>query len=353
MISRDDVITAYELILARPPESEAVIEMQCDHPDRASFGKALLRSDEAQSRLRDVLRRPVEVHPALTERDMAVFGRFPHAGGPGEPGFIRDFLGVRTSTRYSPTFAPHDGKVFDAPLKADFHAEAPEWLGLLKSVLSASGSYRILEIGAGYGPWLAAGHAAARRHGIGDILLYGLEADPGRYAFLREHMVQNGIDPAACRLINAAIGSEDGTIPWPVSADAAADYGSRPLDADGQDYRGHAHATVIDLPMLGMTGLLEREPSWDLVHVDIQGLETDVCGAALETLDARVRWLVIGTHSRKIDGDLLEMFWRHGWVLEHEQPSRFNFSRSAKNLEAMTVADGAQVWRNPRLVPDD
>lgn len=351
MISRDDVITAYELILARSPESEAVIEVQCGYPDRASFGKALLRSEEAQHRLRDVLRRAVEPHPALSRQDMGVFGRFPHAGGEGEPGFIRDFLGVRTSTRYSPTFAPHDGKVFDVPLKADFHAEAPEWLGLLKSVLSAGSRYRILEIGAGYGPWLAAGHAAARRRGIDDILLYGLEADPGRYIFLQEHMAQNGVDPAVCRLINAAIGTADGTIPWPVSADAAADYGSRPLDADGQDYRGHAHARVIDLPMLGLTGLLGREPFWDLVHVDIQGLETDVCRSALEALDAQVRWLVIGTHSRKIDGDLLEMFWRHGWVLEHEQPSRFNFSRNARNLEAMTVADGAQVWRNPRHVP--
>jgi hypothetical protein len=53
-------------------------------------------------------------------------------------------------------------------------------------------------------------------------------------------------------------------------------------------------------------------------------------------------------HSRKIDGDLIDLFFRHGWSLENEKPTRFDYNRHASSLEAMTVMGGTQVWRNPR-----
>ena len=51
-----------------------------------------------------------------------------------------------------------------------------------------------------------------------------------------------------------------------------------------------------------------------------------------------------------LDGDLIDLFHREGWILEHEKPSRFTFVPGATVLEAMNEADGTQVWRNPRLV---
>ena len=84
-----------------------------------------------------------------------------------------------------------------------------------------------------------------------------------------------------------------------------------------------------------------------LVHIDIQGWEFELCQAFPEELRKRVAWLVIGTHSRKIDGDLLHLLFDHGWICENEKPSRFVFDQSRHNLEAMTTVDGTQVWRNP------
>jgi hypothetical protein len=40
---------------------------------------------------------------------------------------------------------------------------------------------------------------------------------------------------------------------------------------------------------------------------------------------------------------------RADWDLEHEKPTKFRYYRNPKTLEGMTIADGTQVWRNPRL----
>jgi hypothetical protein len=48
-------------------------------------------------------------------------------------------------------------------------------------------------------------------------------------------------------------------------------------------------------------------------------------------------------------GDLLEIMFKEGWILENEKPCRFVFRADARTLETMTTLDGTQVWRNPRL----
>jgi hypothetical protein len=46
---------------------------------------------------------------------------------------------------------------------------------------------------------------------------------------------------------------------------------------------------------------------------------------------------------------MFELMYSAEWVLENEKPTKFNFSREASSLEAMTVYDGIQVWRNPHM----
>jgi hypothetical protein len=85
-----------------------------------------------------------------------------------------------------------------------------------------------------------------------------------------------------------------------------------------------------------------------LIHIDVQGTEAELCGAAIEELSARARYLVIGTHSRKLDGELIEIFHAAGWMLENEKPAILRYATSVP-IEHMTIVDGTQVWRNPRL----
>src|SRR5438309_1412013 len=114
---------------------------------------------------------------------------------------------------------------------------------------------------AGWGPWLIAGATAARRRGIRDIRLHGVEADPTRYGFMQTHFSDNGFDPAAHRLDNAAIGVKAGLARWPKLADPTADWGARPLEGDGGgsyppggtitfDYMGRAFDETTDVEVL-------------------------------------------------------------------------------------------------------
>jgi hypothetical protein len=99
-----------------------------------------------------------------------------------------------------------------------------------------------------------------------------------------------------------------------------------------------------------MRDVVLREPSWDLVHIDVQGDEVEICRSCIDELNSRVRRVIAATHSRKLDGDFLELMFRAGWYLEHEKPAKFAFMPNRTALEAMTTIDGTQVWRNPRLL---
>jgi hypothetical protein len=297
-----------------------------------------------------------------SDEDLSVFEEFPPVPGASQPGYIVDFLGIRTRVTYATPFAEFDGRVFSTPVPVGdwFHAETIEYVGLLKSVLTATDRYAVLELGAGWGPWLVSGATAAKRRGITDIRLHGVEGDREHFAFMQSHFRDNGFDPAAYRLDNAVIGVTPGRARWPKLAVPSADWGGRPLACSGRDgnfagnakesdYRGLRYDEYIDVEMLSFDGVLERETLWDLVHIDVQGGEAELCSASAEMLTQRVRWLVIGLHSRKIDGELIDLFFRNGWILENEKPTQFSYNPAAASLEAMTFVDGTQVWRNPRL----
>jgi FkbM family methyltransferase len=293
----------------------------------------------------------LQLFAGYSDQDLAIFSEFVNPEVKPEPGFIVDFLGSRIrATSVWRDARTLEGQVLSVPVPGDFHAETIEWLGLLKAVRSARDHYVAMELGAGFGPWIVAGGVGARRRGITDIRLYAVEGDPQHFRCLRQHFADNGFEPNQHVLIQAAVGTADGVADWPVldEASAAESWGNRPIRSDG-DYAGRSFPVTQPVQVIAMRDLVRREPLWDLIHIDIQGDEVEVCRSCIEDLNARVRWLIIGTHSRKIDGDLLELMCRSGWVLEHEKPARFTFFSNPVTLEAMTTVDGTQVWRNPRL----
>lgn len=274
---------------------------------------------------------------------------FRHEPAP-EPGFIVDRLGVRTRSSLLWDGVQHlDGTVLGPPLICDFHAEAIEWVGLLKAAGGASGQYVAMELGAGWAPWLVAGAHVARTRGITDIRLLGVEADPGHFAAMRQHLIDNAFDPDRHVLLHGAVGAVGGHACWPSVADPRNEWGLAPAEDGGEDYLGRHFTDTIDVEIFAIAGLLEREPVWDLVHIDVQGGEVDLCQAIVIMLQERVRRLVIGTHSRVIDGALIALLQPRGWVLENEKPARMTFAAGAPTLEAMTTHDGTQVWRNLRF----
>jgi FkbM family methyltransferase len=351
-VSREDVLTAYEMFLDRVPESEGAIAWHMQFPSRRELAEHMMGSEEFHLRKKT---QPSagsdQIYTGYTTSDLDIFSRFSRYTGLGTPGFVTNFLGVKIRTSFSTPLKPFDGQVegYPAPL-GGWQGETAEFIGTLRSVLDAGPRYTLLECGAGYGPWMAITAAAAKQRGISQLGLYGIEGDAGHFSFMSEHLSDNGIDPAACTLIQGAVGPVAGVARWAVVDNSADVYGGRPMSDDLIDYHGMHQSRSVDVQIHSINDLLQKESMWDLVHVDIQGGEGDLCRGGIGSMNRCVRRVVLGTHSRALDGELMSLFHLAGWVLENEKPTVMAWRDGAPTLETMARVDGIQVWRNPRLI---
>jgi hypothetical protein len=153
----------------------------------------------------------LQFFPGYSDTDTTIFSEFVNPNARPEPGFIVDFLGsrLRTTSLWKEARGL-DGQMLGLPVPADFHAEAIEWIGLLKAVRSAASQYVAMELGAGFGLWTIAGAFAAKLRGIKDIRLCAVEGDSGHFRFLRQHFIDNGFDPDQHALFEAAVGTKAG-----------------------------------------------------------------------------------------------------------------------------------------------
>ena len=294
----------------------------------------------------------LQLFPGYADADTAIFEEFINPARKAEPGFITDFLGsrIRTTSIWKEA-RTLDRQLLSIPVPADFHAEAIEWIGLLTAVRSATDQFSFMELGAGFGPWTVAAAIASRLRGISKIRLCAVEGDPQHYRLLRQHLIDNGLDPDQHTLLEAAVGVSAGVAEWPVLDESLSTetWGLRPIQESG-DYMGRQFQSTKQVNVIPMLDLVLKEPSWDLIHIDVQGEEVNICRSCMAELSHRVRRMIIATHSRKIEGDLLELLSQAGWLLENEKPAKFTFVPNSTTLEAMTTLDGTQVWGNPRVI---
>jgi FkbM family methyltransferase len=294
------------------------------------------------------------------EDDLQLFSQFDTSRVVPTPGFLTDWIGsrVRLSSLWrSAASEGADRSVLPLPIPCDYHAATIEWIGMLKAVLASAGSFSAIELGAGHGPWLAASSAAARTLGIDELHLRGVEADPRRFALLQQNMDDNQLSTADTILYNAAIGAKGGQARWPRLSQPIEESGARFVrvgDEEDCEYSAPYLSSVgkfkefIDIAIIPLSPLLRSRVIWDLVHIDVQGTELEICEGCIEDLTTHVRYLVIGTHSRWLEGDLMKLFLTRGWRLEHEMPAKL-FSKQYSELNFDISSDGTQVWRNPRL----
>ncbi len=277
--------------------------------------------------------------------DLSVLARHAVESAPTE-GFITDFLGARTDIRFNSHLSHLSAVVEGLPVPASFHAEAIEWIGTLKAVETSGPEMVVAEIGAGWGPWLVAAGVAARRLGK-TVFMAGVEADFGHFDSLEAHLANNGFDPIEHRLLAGAIGPLDGWAFFP-QINSEEDWGAAAVFQDSgdpplRDYRGHP-LEYHRVPAFSMATALQDRPTFDLVHIDIQGSERDLIPSAIDVLKAKVRWMVLGTHSRAIEGEMIERL-SADWLLIHEKPCLFR-PFAERIGPGQTLIDGAQVWRN-------
>jgi hypothetical protein len=84
----------------------------------------------------------------------------------------------------------------------------------------------------------------------------------------------------------------------------------------------------------------------DLIDADIQGAEADALEPAADLLDAKVRRVFVGTHSRDNEERVRAVFNTLGWESVCDYPCA---SESDTPWGRILFEDGVQVWRNRKV----
>ena len=266
---------------------------------------------------------------------------------------IIDGFGQTTLFRCVPFVSEFDLERLSLPIPDDgYHAEASEYVAVADSVKRAGSRYCIAELGAGWAPWLGLGGVMARTKGIRLIELIGVEALPARFELMQAHLAVNRLrreagdesplDGVSCRLFNGAVTPTRSEVWFPDVP--ITDMGSAVSESEvSRDYRGKRvkNLKVQGYPLAEILG----DSQVDLLHVDVQGAELGLIEANLDLLSRQVAAIMIGTHSRVIEGSLIDLLYQHGWHLELEKPCRVAWRTNPPSMEAMTVVDGCQYWR--------
>ncbi len=280
---------------------------------------------------------------------LEVIHRHAQSGLKPVPGFQTNFLGVRVDPRFCPSeLSGLDGTVEAVPVPANWHADIAEWGAALRAVDLAQHRFTAIELGCGWGCWLNNAGVAARRAGLA-VFLIGVDGDAGHLDFARQATAANGFQASQVKLSHGIAAAASGMALFPHQARAGQSYGNEPVLGASDEQRAHALlAGSHDLvPILSLDDIFAGHPRIDLLHVDIQGAEADLIVSSILVLRDRVAFMVIGTHSRQIEGRLFEALIEAGWLLEIERPAILSLDGRGP---AVTV-DGVQGWRNPRLLP--
>ena len=343
-IAADHVDIVFQCLLGRLPESQETRRAFQAMPDLASFIAAIKNSDEAQTQSKSApfWHYNSQIDPQAIIRAHENPGRRPVAGR------LVNFLGVIIDpVIYPPLLSGREGQVEGLPIPSNWHADIAEFGAALRAVDLARGTFRMLELGCGWGCWLLNTGAAARNRGLA-VDLIGAEGDEGHVRFARAACAENGFSPEQARILHGIVGPRPGHALFPRQDVPGASWGLMPIfeATPAQIADAKAAGSHAVLPTLTLGSLVDGDEKLDLVHLDIQGGEVDFIESCIDDLDRLVSYVVVGTHSRAIEGRIISVLLAHGWVLEIERPAIFGMDGSGT---LTTHVDGVQGWRNARL----
>lgn len=278
------------------------------------------------------------VYGQMTDAEIQLLERFADPDPKYVDGCITDYFGVKVDLRYFQQGRSAMGVKTLVPYPSDgYLAEAIEYVGLLRGFDDSSDEFVVVELGCGYGPWITLAAVLAERYGK-SYRVCGVEGSKGHVDYCMEHLSMNGVDMAFVSVINGVISDHDGSMYFMDDTIAGNVWG-----AQATEERGDGQVEVRAMTIA--TALLDYQ-SVNVLHLDIQGMEFRALSASIESVNKRVVRMVIGTHSRIIEGQLFQLMKTHGWQLEYEKPCRFQYNKNLTYVQ-MAAVDGCQVWKNP------
>ena len=281
-----------------------------------------------------------------------------------------DWMGIRTRISMLP-WAPIElaGTTSTAlPIPDDsYRSEASEYAALALATNRAIETLCIVEVGAGWAPWVVAGLVVARREGLrGRGIAIEAHLEHAQWAITHAH--DNGIQAelitgtptqiidvlrastTEMQVIHAAGWIENTYLSFPEVA--AEDMGIAVCTTGdtGTDYRG-AHLPHIEVPAVALNQVLSAiNMRIDLLHIDVQGVEFELTSHEADSIQSHAVTMAIGTHSRLAEGQLQQFFLERGWGLRIDEPCTAVFTMTHPTLAGFTVQDGLQLYENPFLL---
>lgn len=263
-----------------------------------------------------------------------------------EPGYIANFLGLMIEPRVMPSILqPMVGKVEGFPWPGNWHADIAEWAAALRSVEQANGTYRIVELGCGWGCWLNNMGVAARRKGL-EVDLIGIEGDAVHLESARRTLELNGFRDGDFRLVHGVAAPRTGTALFPVNGAPGENWGHVPIMYPDEATRMAAlrKGSYAELTCYTLSDVAEGREI-DLLHIDIQGAEFSFVEQNFGDIEHLVKRVLIGTHSRWLEGALHNHFLSREWAIEMDRPAICELVGGQPDVRI----DGVTSFRNPRF----
>ena len=269
--------------------------------------------------------------------------------------FIVDFFGMRISIRYAKYLAQRAGTNIERPPFPDdsIRASFIEYLAVVESIRDCGSIYQMAEIGASYAPFSALCAKLALRKGVSKAILRPVEAAFRGVESIQGNFSDNNLlnEQVDLRVIQAAVVGSYKDVYFP-DVECTVDNGAAAQDQSTDlDIRG-ATLPMIKIKGIPLSFVIDSFPyntPIDLLHIDIQGSELYAVPIDITYLNDMVKRVMLATHSRPIDGIMMETFHRAGWKLIAEEPCEFTYRRDLNEIEGMTIKDGAQYWVNESI----
>jgi FkbM family methyltransferase len=274
------------------------------------------------------------------------------------PDGVIDYYGTRVPISCAPYLESHRGVHMLSPPYPDdvIRAGFVEYLAVMDSIIYATGSrYQMAEIGASYGPFAAiATNLAFKASATRPVSVRLVEAARNGSDVITHNMFENGfiINPLFdMRIFNCAAASQHCTLYFPdvdCGVDNGAAFSTEKVSIDVR-HKEVESLEVEGVPLDEIIASFDLSNPIDLFHIDIQGAELHVVTDGIGMLNRYVKRLMIASHSRYVEGVLLETLHRNGWDVIAEEPVCFNYNSTMREFVGMTTKDGSLYFKNRRF----
>lgn len=259
-------------------------------------------------------------------------------------GRYTNFLGVKVDIEIFPTILPPmSGIVEGIPWPNNWHADLAEFGAALRAVDLAGETFTAVELGCGWACWLNCTGAAARAAGK-KVKLIGVEGDKTHVNWANRSLTENGFK-GNFEIMHGIAGARAGIALFPNHEGEA--WGLQAVfdPSVEQIEQGRTGSSHQVLTVFTFDQIAADHGNIDLLHMDIQGAEADLIESCQIALKRNVRYIVIGTHSREIEGRIEKVMLSNEWLMEMDRPAIISLESGRQTLRV----DGVQGWRNPNL----